>query len=1038
MDIDRNLLFGMLALDADVLTPHQLAEACTAWAARKDRPLADILQDRGLVAGRDRSLVEYLVERKLKKHGGSVRESLAATASPAVRQSLASVRDREVQRCLAELPPAQAVAAPAPAASRAEVRDRHTLIHLHALGGVSQVWLARDPDIGREVALKEIRPEQVNNAAVTQRILNEARITGRLEHPSIVPIHLVAPHPVSKQPYYTMRFVRGRNLSDAIRSYHDRRLLGTAEPLEFRQLLQAFVDVSQAVAYAHSRFVIHRDLRPQNVVLGDFGEAIILDWGSAKVIEPPAPTGAATEAEPAPAPSAESLNGHQATNADGQAAPASAVSTPAYQSPEQAAGRIQEVDQSSDIYGLGAMLYEILTGVPPFEGDPTTILDQVLHHAPKRPRSLIPSLPPALEAVCLKALSKRPASRYAHASELAHEIQCWLADEPVQAYADSLVGSTRRWLRQHPSLAAAAACGVLGLFLCLVAAAWSLNGAREQSDAARNRALQEKTRADLNLVRARRAIEEFMALTKTEPGLKDADNNPLRKRLLETALSFHLDLLYQLGEDLNLRADRADVQSQLGALYSALGQPAKALEAYDTARGTYRSLLQVEPRNHHTRHALAAIYHALAQQHLAMGQRDEAEPNLREAVRLFDEMPPAQAGPKQRRQQLARHVTGLADLLAEQARWREADEQYRRSIEILEFVLRGAGDDVEIQGDLANCCSHLAEVLARRGYHEEAEQLYRRAVDLGEAVIAKNPSYRPDLINNCHRFGAFLELVGRRDAALSLHRQALALMLQLARAYPSAPQYRSELADAHTRLGRALNATRSFAAAEMQHREALTLQARLREDYPQLNRYAAEYGATLVELANVTRDQGQPDASLRRYDEAVDLLTRVRAKEPELQLTLRALRDAYRERARAFSASGKKANALKDLQEAIQLDPDKLPMLRAEQATLLARLGKGSEALAEAQVLLAGIELPSPVLFELARALAVNAALGEASQGAPSASLAVDVLNRAHAQGGLSNPERTRELQSHADFKGLHEVNGFKKLLAELAASRGP
>ena len=164
-----------------------------------------------------------------------------------------------------------------------ESRERYTLTHLHAKGGMGRVWLARDSALGRQIALKELRPDQADNSIVCSRFLYEAKITAQLEHPGIVPVYELGE---GEAPYYTMRFVRGRTLSEAIRAYHKKRAAGEADSVGRVELLTAFVNVCHAVAYAHSRGIIHRDLKGQNVVLGDFGEVMVLDWGLAKRVGP--------------------------------------------------------------------------------------------------------------------------------------------------------------------------------------------------------------------------------------------------------------------------------------------------------------------------------------------------------------------------------------------------------------------------------------------------------------------------------------------------------------------------------------------------------------------------------------------------------------------------------------------------------------------------------------------------------------------------------------------------------------------------------
>jgi serine/threonine protein kinase len=233
MDTDCNLLFGVLALQADLIDNEQFAKACLLWTAQKSRSLADILIEQHWLSENDRADVDRLVARKLKKHAGDVRASLAEVATDPVRSSLAAVADPDVRQSLAGMSTPQ-TPGPALVATTAHVpdsRDRYTLSRLHATGGIGRVWLARDATLARDVALKELRPERATDRAVWSRFLMEAQITGQLEHPGIVPIYEVSQRPEDKAPYYTMRFVRGRTLAEAIAAYHRRRADGTAGPM---------------------------------------------------------------------------------------------------------------------------------------------------------------------------------------------------------------------------------------------------------------------------------------------------------------------------------------------------------------------------------------------------------------------------------------------------------------------------------------------------------------------------------------------------------------------------------------------------------------------------------------------------------------------------------------------------------------------------------------------------------------------------------------------------------------------------------------
>ena len=414
MNTDRNLLFGVLALQADVLDADQFIKACTLWTTRKQVPLPDLLIELGWITPADKADVNRLLERKLQKHHGDPKAGLAALGAD-VKRSLAALQDDDILRSLADLPDPDASTTMVTVEAWVKPHERYSLGRLHASGGIGRVWLARDREFGRDVALKELRPERAAAPAHRARFLQEARITGQLEHPGIVPVYELAQRGDDQQPFYTMRFVRGRTLTEVARGYHLNRIGRDAATLELLSLVNAFVAVCNTVAYAHSRGVIHRDLKGQNVVLGDFGEVVVLDWGLAKLVDR-----LADETDFASVVLDEEGGGIGLTM-QGQT-----VGTPAYMAPEQASGRLDQIDRHTDIYGLGAMMYEILTGQPPFAGSDThDVLRKVREEQPLAPREIWAEVPLVLQEICLKALAKNPADRFRSASELAKAVQGW-------------------------------------------------------------------------------------------------------------------------------------------------------------------------------------------------------------------------------------------------------------------------------------------------------------------------------------------------------------------------------------------------------------------------------------------------------------------------------------------------------------------------------------------------------------------------------------------------------------------------------------
>ena len=237
MDTDRNLLFGVLALQADLIDSSRFAEACAAWSGRKETPLAELLVERGWLTPADKADVDKLLNRKLSKHQGDVKASLAEVASEQVRLTVADLFDEEIKQTLGGFDPTQShhILLTTTTAAIPESRERYTLSRLHATGGLGRVWLAHDSSLNRNVALKELRPERVKHPTIWARFLREAQVTGQLEHPSIVPVYELANKEGTKNPFYTMRFVRGRTLAEAIKNFHTNRMTGEIGQLHWRE-----------------------------------------------------------------------------------------------------------------------------------------------------------------------------------------------------------------------------------------------------------------------------------------------------------------------------------------------------------------------------------------------------------------------------------------------------------------------------------------------------------------------------------------------------------------------------------------------------------------------------------------------------------------------------------------------------------------------------------------------------------------------------------------------------------------------------------
>ncbi|KAF0242717.1 MAG: serine/threonine protein kinase-related [Planctomycetota bacterium] len=370
---------------------------------------------------------------------------------------------------------------PAPESFHFEIpAQRYQVKKEHARGGMGRILIAADALMGRDVAIKEIlAPGAVATTQDLERFLREARITSQLEHPNIVPVHEIGRN-ADGSIFYTMKFVRGETMAGRLDATNADKSLTPGEALAKRlSMLDAFVDVCNAVAYAHSRGVVNRDLKPANVMLGEYGETLVLDWGLACVKGQ-----ADTNAEKLQG-KTRSFGKAPITESSKLTYAGDVLGTPAYMPPEQAQGKIELVDEKSDVYSLGAMLYEIVTGCMPFLfADVNALMNAVKNDKPLPILTREREAPPELAALVESAMERDREKRLASAKQLADEVKAFRDGRALSVYTYSLEEQVRRFLRRNRGLAATLAM----LFLVCVAAAvistvFAQNSARDASAA---------------------------------------------------------------------------------------------------------------------------------------------------------------------------------------------------------------------------------------------------------------------------------------------------------------------------------------------------------------------------------------------------------------------------------------------------------------------------------------------------------------------------------------------------------------------------
>ncbi|MGP0068029.1 MAG: tetratricopeptide repeat protein [Isosphaeraceae bacterium] len=813
-DTGRNLLFGLLALQNNFVSRESLQTAFTAWIADRSRPLGRVLRDLGALDECRHALLEALIAEHLKLHGDAPERTLAALGSiGAICDELRCINDTDLQASLdaTRSCPGESNgdghSAAGDASSSRRGGERYRILRFHREGGLGRVYIARDEELGREVALKEIRPDKAAEAELHGRFLLEAEINGGLEHPGIVPVYSLGTYDDGR-PFYAMRLVEGVSLKEAIERYHREHPRPDPSAMEFRKLLGRFIDVCEAIAFAHSKGVLHRDLKPHNVMLGRYGETLLIDWGLAKAIGRHDPTGA------------EGAVGYTLVppSGSGHALTLGVLGSPPYMSPEQAAGATESLGPATDVYGLGGILFALLTGEPPVEGKTTEeVLDQVRRGAVRSPRSLNPSIPGALEAVCLKALANEPRHRYPTALELAGDVEHWLADEPVSAWREPFAVRARRWARQHRTAVSVAVAALLAGVVGLAAVA----GVQARANVRLKRANDETVYALEQSEESRRQAETITtflveALRSPDPTLDGEDIKVV-------------DILDRAGR--RLESSFGGTQASKAALLHALGETYYGLGLYDRATQLHARALAVRqavlgPDHQDT---LTTRDH-LGNDHWCAGRYFEAVTWHQETLERRE----AVLGPEHPDTLTSRHNLGVAYRNA--GRPAEAIAMEEKTVRLRERIL-GADDPETLRtvntlafaykdaGRLADATSLLASNLERRartlgpdhldtlqsrsnlgvayrdaGRFEEAIALFEATLERRVALLGAE---HPHTLFSHHDLGVAYWCAGRYSEAIETLERVIRLReIRLGPVHAETIHSRNRLADALRAVGR--------------------------------------------------------------------------------------------------------------------------------------------------------------------------------------------------------------------------------------------
>ncbi len=935
---DRNLLFGLIALQNGMIDQSALVAAFHAWTRDKNRAISEILLGRAAIDADDQALLEGLVNKHLKRHGDDVEKSLAAVPTPrAVVTGLVAMGDHDVTTSLGNV---GSGLRPTVADDRADAEattsvgsptgagQRFRALRPHARGGLGAVFVALDAELNREVALKQILDHHADDPTSRTRFVLEAEITGGLEHPGIVPVYGLGSDGGGR-PYYAMRFIRGESLKEAIAAFHGDPAMNEdagKRSLALRKLLRRFTDVCNAIEYAHTRGVIHRDIKPANIIVGKYGETLVVDWGLAK---------ATGKSEPA-LPSDERTLTPSSASGSVETQPGSALGTPAYMSPEQAAGDLDRLGPRSDVYSLGATLYCLLTGNPPFEGDDIgAVLRAVGKGDFPRPRSVDPSIDPALEAVCLKAMATNLEDRYASCRALADDVERWAADEPTAAWPEPFSVRTRRWMRRNRTTVTAASAAVLvaivGLAGVLAVQArangilqaknFELDQANRREAAANSQLRDANTKVQARFELAREAIRSFQNGVNEDDMLKNAELKGLRNKLLRSAAGFY-EKLEKLLQGQTDRASRAilaqsyfelgELTDNIGVLSEALvlynkamairrelasgpdsdddaklelakslnavgltyltGDNAGALSAFEEARSLAGPLAEGSGATDAARHVLATSYHRIGNVLLSTGKLAKAMESYRKALTVRQTLADRNPAVAAYHNRLADSHYNIAMLLSQTGKPAEALEWYRRALATYQKLAKDNPDATEFRGQMTSVLGWIGILQFQTGQPAEALESYRQALAIAEKLVHDNPAvteFREKLSESYHNIGMLQSKTDHPTEALESFHQALAIQEKLAGDNPDVTYYRQLSATSHDRIGTTYENMGRRIEAGQSFRMSLQIRRKLADDNPADTAHQANLSNSYEDIGRLARSEGKWPEALEFFRRAV-------------------------------------------------------------------------------------------------------------------------------------------------------------------------
>ena len=755
----------------------------------------------------------------------------------------------------------------------APARPRYQFLGEVARGGMGAVLKGRDTDLGRDLAVKVLLEKHRDNPGLIRRFIEEAQIGGQLQHPGIVPVYELGCFE-DHRPFFTMKLVKGHTLAALLEARRD--------PAQDRpRFLSIFEAVCQTMAYAHARGVIHRDLKPHNVMVGSFGEVQVMDWGLAKVLRT-----ATVIDEETPEHQRETVVETARSTSETYASHAGSVlGTPGYMPPEQALGELGAVDERADVFALGAILCEILTGHPPYSGRTSAEIHRKaiagdLSWALNRLETC--GAGAGLLDLTRVCLARRAHDRPRDAGEVARAMTAYLAGvqerlrtaELARVEAQARTEEERK-RRKTQSRMAAAIFFALALGTAGVAVQW-------------NRAESHRRMAEGRFDLARQAIERFYTGASEDLLLKEPQFKALRDKLLGSSLEFYKKLQASLEAESGdaPRTELAAAYETVGEITGKIGSLPAAIEALQHARAIREQLAEQRPNFPETQEAVASVLTKLAMHQAGVGRAGEAVASYEQALAIHRRRAAQEPG-------VASHKIRMAQIGSEQgyamAYWlgqtQDGLQAIDQAIAVYDGFTRQGSSSPEVLRGAGDAEFKKSQLLQQMGRAAESLESSKRALSAYEhlnRIEPQNLEVRERLGRILDNLGTLATNLEQIDVAGRSFRRALTTFEQLVRERPTDSRFLFDLALARQSLawwlGRAGRETESID----EYRRVGEDFGRLATDHPSVSQYAARQALSLINLGDALRSRGRLDEALQVLKRAQVVIDDVARSHPDV------------------------------------------------------------------------------------------------------------------------------------------------------------